>query len=677
MADPTPPPRLICFGVFEVDLRTGELRKHGRNIKLHGQPIDVLAMLLERPGEMVTREELQKKLWPQDTFVDFDHSLNTAINKLREALGDSADNPRFVETLPRRGYRFIYPVEPLTPGPSPAGRGGRISDLQPSASGRGEAGKQAVSQPSPLGERVSRLARTGEGARRYSTQWLAALVAVVIVAVAAVLLALNVAGVRDWIVGAGSVPARRRPQGAPLPKIQSIAVLPLENLSRDPEQEYFADGMTDALITNLGQIGALRVISRTTAMHFKGTKKTLPEIALELNVDAVVEGTVQRSGNHVRITAQLIQASPEKHLWADSYERDLRDVLALQGEVARAIANEVRIKVTPQEQARLARARPVNPEAHEAYLKGRFYWNKRTEEGLKKSIDYFQQAIEKDPNYAVAYAGLADSYSVLAEGKWSPPEECYPKARAAALKALEIDDSLAEAHVRLALILRGYDWDWSGAEREYQRGIELNPGYATAHHWYAVFLTSMGRHAEAIAEIRKARELDPLSIRIYANVGLVLYSAREYDQALEELRKVLELDPNDLASNEWLGWVYSQKGMYEEAIAAFRRAQDLSTGGGESPLILAYGYAVAGKRGEALKILAALKNPSRRSYLPPVLVAIVYVGLGDKEEALAWLEKGYAERAASLDYLKVGPMFDPLRSDPRFQDLLRRMNFPD
>jgi len=653
MADPTSPPRLIRFGVFEVDLRTGEMRKHGLKIKLQEQPFQVLVMLLERPGEVVTREELHEKVWGLDTFVDLEHGLATAVKKIREALGDSADNPRFVETLARRGYRFIYPVAAMSS--SPVGGGDAATPVAP------------VSPPAE---------GTAVRDRRYSARWIAA-AGVAAVALLGALLALNIAGVRDWIVGAGSVPARRRPQGAPLPKIESIAVLPLENLSRDPEQEYFADGMTDALITNLGQIGALRVISRTTAMHFKGTKKTLPEIALELNVDAVVEGTVQRSGNHVRITAQLIQASPEKHLWADSYERDLRDVLALQGEVARAIANEVRIKVTPQEQARLARARPVNPEAHEAYLKGRFYWNKRTEEGLKKSIDYFQQAIEKDPNYAVAYAGLADSYSVLAEGKWSPPEECYPKARAAALKALEIDDSLAEAHVRLALILRGYDWDWSGAEREYQRGIELNPGYATAHHWYAVFLTSMGRHAEAIAEIRKARELDPLSIRIYANVGLVLYSAREYDQALEELRKVLELDPNDLASNEWLGWVYSQKGMYEEAIAAFRRAQDLSTGGGESPLILAYGYAVAGKRGEALKILAALKNPSRRSYLPPVLVAIVYVGLGDKEEALAWLEKGYAERAASLDYLKVGPMFDPLRSDPRFQDLLRRMNFPD
>jgi tetratricopeptide (TPR) repeat protein len=393
-------------------------------------------------------------------------------------------------------------------------------------------------------------------------------------------------------------------------------------------------------------------------------------------VDAVVEGSVMRSGDRVRVTAQLIDAKTDRHLWARSYERDLRDILALQSDVARSITEEIRVKVTPQEQARIATSRPVNPAAHEAYLKGRFYWNKRTAQGLKKSLDYFQQAIEKDPNYAVAYAGLADSYSMLADNVFSPPEESYPKARAAALKALEIDDSLAEAHASLALILWNYDWDWSGAAREHQRAIELNPGYANAHHWYAGLLLIMGRHAEAIAEIRKARELDPLSIRINANVGWLLYFAREYDQALEELRKPLELDPNDIMSHFYLGLVYSQKGMHEEAIAASRMAHDLSPGRGQGPYLLAYVYAVAGKRGEALKILAELKNPSRRSYLPPVPVAAVYVGLGDKEEALSWLGKAYAERAAELDFLKVDPRFDPLRSDPRFQDLLRRMNFP-
>ncbi|HUU14275.1 MAG TPA: tetratricopeptide repeat protein [Terriglobia bacterium] len=477
---------------------------------------------------------------------------------------------------------------------------------------------------------------------------------------------------RDRILTA--VGARR---AAPVPHIESLAVLPLENLSRDPEQEYFADGMTDELITNLGQIRALRVISRSSIMRYKDKPTPAPQVAKELNVDAVVEGTVLRSAGRVRITAQLIDARNDRHLWARSYERDLRDILALQSDVARSITEEIRIKVTPQEQARIATSRPVNPEAHEAYLKGRFYWNKRTADGLKKSLDYFQQAMEKDPNYAVAYAGLADSYSILADNSFSPPEESYPKARAAALKALEIDDSLAEAHVSLGQILGSYDWDWSGTARELPRAIELNPGYAYAHHLYALFLSGMGRHPEAIAEIKKARELDPLSIRINANVGWLLYFAREYDQALEQLRKALELDPNDIASHYYLGLVYSQKGMHEEAIAASRMAQDLSAGKDlTSDLILAYVYAVAGRRGEALKILAALKNPSRRSYLPPVPVAGVYVGLGDKEEALTWLGKAYAERAADLDMLKVDPRFNPLRSDPRFQDLLRRMNLP-
>jgi len=518
--------------------------------------------------------------------------------------------------------------------------------------------------------------------RIYSLRWRVG-AAVAAASLVGLLVALNVAGLRDRVLAVVGAGPRDRvaaivgaQHAAPLPKIESLAVLPLENLSGDPEEEYFADGMTEALISEVGQIGALRVISRQSVMRYKGTDKPLPQIARELNVDAVVEGSVLRSGDRVRVTAQLIGALPERHLWARSYERDLRDILALQGEVAQAIAREVQVKLTPQEQARLARARPLHPEAHDAYLKGRYFWNMRNENALRRGLQYFQQAIETDPNYAVAYAGLADSYTILADNKFSPPEECYPKARVAALKALEIDDSLAEAHVSLAHILRGYDWDWSGAAREYQRGIELNPGYATAHHWYAMFLSAMGRHAEAITQIRKARELDPLSIRINANVGYVLYFAREYDQAVEELRKALELDPNDIASHAYLGLVYSQKAMHQEAIAASRRAHQLSVGRGAPPLYHAYAYGVGGKRGEALKMLAELQNPSRQSHLPPVLVAAVHAGLGDKQEALTWLEKAYAERAADLVMLKVDPMFDPLRSDSRFRDLLRRMNFP-
>ncbi len=492
-----------------------------------------------------------------------------------------------------------------------------------------------------------------------------------LVVVLAVLMAFNVAGLRNWVMrSVGAI------HESPL-QIRSLAVLPLDNLSGDPQQEYFADGMTEELIATLGKLSALHVISRTSVMRYKKTDKPLPQIAKELNVDAVVEGSVLRAGDRVRITAQLIEASTDQHLWAETYDRDLRDVLSLQSDVARAIAEEIKVKVTPGEQARLASGRRVNPEAHEAYLKGRFYWNKRTPEGLTKSLDYFQQAIEKDPNYAAAYAGLADSYGMLADNGFSPPEECYPKARAAALKALEMDDTLAEAHTSLAQILESYDWDWSGSTKEIRRAIELNPGYANAHHLYALFLSGFGRPVEAIAEIKKARELDPLSIRINANVGLVFYMGREYDQALEELRKALELDPNDVASHVYLGLVYSHKGMHEEAITACRRARDLSVGKDQtSNLVLAYVYAVAGRRGEALRILDEIKKSSERSYVPPVAVAMTYVGLGDKQEALAWLEKAFAEHATALDTLKVDPNFDPLRSDPRFQDLLRRMNFP-
>ena len=508
-------------------------------------------------------------------------------------------------------------------------------------------------------------------AMRTSPRKRLAVASLALVTLLAVLVALNVGGLRDRIstaVGPG--------RAAPTPKIESLAVLPLENLSRDPEQEYFADGMTDALIAELGQIGSLRVISRTSTMRYKKTDKPLPQIARELNVDALVEGSVLRSGDKVRITAQLIGAVPERHLWARSYERDLRDVLALQGDVAQAIAREVQVKLTPREQTRLARARPVNPEAHEFYLKGRYEWNKRTEQGLKKGLQYFEDAIAKDPNYAAAYAGLADSYHLLADHGFLPARDVDPKAKAAALKALEIDGDLADAHASLAIVLADYDRDWTSAEREYRRAIELNPGYATAHHFYALFLSSLAKHGEAIREIEEARKLDPLSVRINANVGLVLYFARRYDAAIEQLRKALELEPNDEASHEYLGWAYLQKGMHQEAVAEFRKAADQRTGALTPLAGLAQAYAIAGKRDEAHRVLNQLKALSEQKYVVPYLTACIYAGLGEREEAFAWLERAFEAHDPTLSVLNVDPSLDPLRSDPRFQDLLRRMNFP-
>jgi serine/threonine protein kinase/TolB-like protein/Tfp pilus assembly protein PilF len=521
------------------------------------------------------------------------------------------------------------------------------------------------------------LARQPEGAhigaplqvRRWA--WGLAIPVVALLVLGAVLIGLNVAGLRDrlmWLV--------RARRGVPLPRIESIAVLPLANLSGDPEQEYFSDGMTEELITNLGKISALRVISRTSVMRYKKTEKPLPQIARELGVDGIVEGSVLRVGDRVRITAQLIQAEQERHLWAESYERDLRDILALQSEVARAIANEIRLKLTPQEQVRLASVRPVNPDAHEAYLKARYYWNLRTEEGLKKSIQYFQQAIEKDPGYALAYAGLADSYAVLAAYNVMAPKEAYPRAKVAAFKALEMDETLAEAHAALGDARGRYDWDWVGAEKEYKRAIELNPSYATAHQWYAEYLSAMGRHNEAIAEAKRAQELDPLSLIINASGCWVFFHARRYDEAIAQYRSTLELNAGFYPAHLYLGRAYEQKKLYEQAISEHQKAIALEQG---NPLLaaeLARAYAAAGKRTEALKIISDLRELSKPTYVPSYQIAQVYTALGDTDRAFAWLEKAYDYRSATLFMLKVDPRVDRLRSDPRFQDLLRRMNFP-
>jgi TolB-like protein/predicted Ser/Thr protein kinase len=494
--------------------------------------------------------------------------------------------------------------------------------------------------------------------------------ALALACVVAVVVALNVAGLRERLLRA--VGAVREP---PL-RIESLAVLPLANLSGDPQQDYFADGMTEELIATLGKLSALRVISRTTVMRYKKTEKALPQIAKELNVDAVVEGSVLRAGDRVRITAQLIQASTDRHLWAESYDRDLRDVLSLQSEVSRAIASEIQTKVTPQEQARLASARAVNPVAYDLYLKGRYEWNKRSKEGLERGLEYFQRAIDLDPNYALAYSGVADSYVVL--GNWGllPGVEAYPKARAAALKALQLDQNLAEPHASLARVLEDYDWDWLDAENEHQRAIELNPNYATAHHWHAFGLGLTGRNKEALAEIELARSLDPLSTIINADVALVLYWGRQYDRAIIEARKALELEPNNRAAHAYLGQIYLTKGVYKNALAEFRILQTLPGGDPSDSASLAAAHAAAGNRDEALRILGRLKQQSKREYISPYSIALVYVGLGDNNEALAWLQKALDDHDGLMDVLKVEPGLDPLRSEPRFQALLRRMNFP-
>jgi TolB-like protein/Flp pilus assembly protein TadD len=450
-------------------------------------------------------------------------------------------------------------------------------------------------------------------------------------------------------------------------------VLPLENLSGDASQNYFADGMTDELITDLAQISALRVISRTSVMVYKGARKPLPQIARELNVDAVVEGTVLRSGDQVRITAQLIEASTDKHLWSQSYEGELRDSLALQSRVATAVADQIRINLTPQEQAALKNAKVVIPEAYESYLKGRYFWNKRTADGLKVALAYFQQAIEEDPKYAQAYSGLADTYALLGDWQYAvmTPKEAFPKAKAAAVKALELDSSLGEAHNSLAFVLDGFDWDFDSAGKEFQRAIELNPGYATAHHWYAWHLSLLGRFDEAIAEMRKAEDLDPLSLIINADLAELLGLAHYYDESIRQSRKTIEMDTNFALAHNQLAQVYLQKHMYDEAIAELQKAVRLS---GNSPTCtanLARAYVASGKRSEAVKLLGDLKKRSNPGYSNAAEIAMVYASLGDTDQAMNWLERGYEERFNPGVLLRPG--FDPLRSDPRFRNLVQRI----
>ena len=457
-----------------------------------------------------------------------------------------------------------------------------------------------------------------------------------------------------------------------LAHVQSIAVLPLANLSQDAGQDYLADGLTEALTTDLGKLSVLRVISRTSTIQYKGTKKSIPEIARELHVDAVVEGAVLRSGDKVRITAQLIDAPADRHVWAETYDRDLRDVLALQADVARAIAVQIRGKLSSSPQ--LHGASPLNPEAYELYLKGRYSRDEGTEDGLKLAFAYFRQALERDPQYAPAYAGLADSYARLPFYSETRPEEAFSKAKAAATKALQLDQTLAEAHASMAYVKTYYDWDWAGAEAEFRRGLELNPNYADVHHSYSRFLASLGRVAEARAELKRAQELDPLSLLVQANAGVISYFGREYDQAIRELQKIKELNPKFPVPYWGIGLCYEQKGMYQEAVDQLQKGIAVSGGRGVNSIAsLAHAYGLAGQHGEAQKILAELEKRSKKTYVSSYQIALVYLGLGQNDKAMKHLDNAYQEHSTLLTYLKMDPRFDPLRSDPRFQDLVHRV----
>lgn len=633
------------FGTFQVSFEAGEIRKDGLRIRVQQQPLKLLQILLEHPGEVVTREYLRSRLWANESFGDFDQAVNIAIGKLRNALGDSAENPRFIETLPKRGYRFIA----------------EVSVLRSNDQAGGLATISIGSPPEPLASRELAPAPTGAIPKSDSSigrRWTARRLAVLFL-ISAVFAALLI------------LVRIRQPTG-----IRSLAVLPLENFSGDSSQDYLADGMTDELITDLAQIRALRVVSRTSVMTYKGTRKPLPEIARELNVDAVVEGSVSRSGDQVRITAQLIQLPVDKHLWAQSYQGNLSDALAVQNQVARAIADEIRVEITPQEQAALKNAKKIDPEAYEAYLKGRYFWNQRTAYGLERAVDYFNQAISKDPNYASAYSGLADTYALLGDWQYAAmaPGEAMPKALSAARNALKLDDTLGEAHASLAFCLEGFDWDFMAADKEFRRAIDLSPGYATAHHWYAWHLSLLGRDNEAIAEMEKAVSLDPVSPIVNADLAELLLIARLPDESIKQSRKTIELIPGFAFAHNQLAQAYIEKRMYTAAIAELKEAIRL---GGDNPIFvanLARAYAGSKRRTDAAALLEDLKNRSVPKSPHLVEIAMIYVALGDKDQAMVWLEKGFEERFNPG--VLERPCFDELRSDPRFQDLIQRIGLP-
>jgi TolB-like protein/DNA-binding winged helix-turn-helix (wHTH) protein/Flp pilus assembly protein TadD len=650
--EPLRPNSVVRFGTFEVSFQSGEVRRAGLKIRVQQQPLKVLQILLERPGDVVTREQLRTRLGAQETFGDFDQALNIAIGKLRSALGDSSESPRYIETLPKRGYRFIADVTVIDASTG-AGRlesAGTTSQVQEPQDNH--LGNSRPNSPTPLQWPAGALKHQWWTTRRTTV---------------AALLAMSVLILASYL--ALSRVGRS-------PRIRSLAVLPLDNLSGDAGQDYFADGMTEELITDLAQIHALRVVSRTSVMMYKGTRKPLPEIARELNVDAVVEGSVLRFGDQVRITAQLIQVPADKHLWANSYQGNVRDTLAVQNQVARAIAEQIRIEVTPQEKAALKKEKPIDPEAQEAYLKGRYFWNQRTAAGFKNAVIYFNQAVARDPGYAAAYSGLADTYALLGDWQYSvmTPKEAMPRAKAAAMKALELDDSLGEAHASLAFCLEGFDWDFAAADKEFQRAIELSPGYATAHHWYAWHLSLVGRGKEAVAEMERAENLDPISPIINADLAELLLIEHLPDESIQQSLTSIEMNPGFAYAHAQLAQAYIEKRMFKGAVRELQKAIQIS---GESPALnanLARAYAGLDRKSEAIALLNNLKSSSVPDDAHATHIAMIYTALGNKDEAFIWLNQGYEERFNPG--VLTRPCFDPLRSDSRFQDILRRVGLP-
>jgi TolB-like protein/DNA-binding winged helix-turn-helix (wHTH) protein/tetratricopeptide (TPR) repeat protein len=637
------------FGPFELRTRTRELYKHGVKLKLRPQAYQVLALLLEHSGECVTREELQKRVWPSDTFVDFENGVNTAIKQLRASLSDSAAEPRYIETLPKLGYRMIVAVE------FEAGsKGERAAEAKEESAGA--TASNEVSASPPAARPISSTKRLWFTAAAVSVLGIACLVAFL-----------------KW----PRAPLIPQP-AAPAARIM-VAVLPFKNLTGDDTQDYFSDGLTEEMIAQLGRLDPkeLGVIARTSVMHYQHSSEKVDQIGSELDVQYVLEGSVRRDSQKVRINAELIEVDGQRQLWAQQYDRELTNLLVVQAEIAREISDSIQQTLGSPQHSEPIRTPTLTPQAYQAYdlcLKGLYFWNKRTGQGLQQAIVYFQQAIAIDPNYAPAFAGLSNTYALMPGYMLAPAAEYMPKAREAAVRALQTDDELPEAHVALALILENYDWDWNSAEKEYRRAIELNPNYATAHHWYAEFLTWQGRFDEALRESESARRLDPLSLIIAADRGAILYFARQYDRSIEQFQNVLEMDPSFGRAHLGID-AYMQLGRFDEALAKVEEWRRLSGDGTNIRSRLVYIYGRTGQKDKARAELRKLEAMNAARPQDPVAMAVAYIGIGNNEAALSSLEKAYAERSNLLTALNVEPVYDPLRQDARFQELLRRVGF--
>ena len=631
---------IVRFGRFELDPRTGELRRSGVRINLPEQPFQVLATLLDRAGELVTREELRQRLWQADTFVDFEHGLNAAVRRLREALGDSAEAPRFIETLPRRGYRFIAQV------------------TRPAAS-EPELPPAMIASPIVPAPGDPPTARPAAGPR-VVVAWTAAVAAAVVLT----------SGYLVWRSSA-------RPSSPP--SRQMLAVLPFENVTGDPDQEYVSDGITNELIAQLGRIDPSRlgVIARSSAMLFKRSPKRANDIGADLGVHYLVEGSVRSTGNRVRISVQLIDARNESQLWAEQYERDSQDLLALQREVGDAITRQISASLgVPSSTAVASRRHSTIDGAYQHYLRGRYHWRKENAEGLAKALFHFRQALDMDGTYAQAYSGLADTYSMMGSIGFMPMAEAYPLARAAAQKALSLDDRLAEAHNSLAGIASDYDWDWQNADRHYRRAVELNPNGEAALRFYSTYLAWMGRHEQALEFALRARDLDPVSPAAWQNVGMVHYFARRHDDAVAHFREALELDPSFGIAHVMLGRVYVATGQLDRAVEELELARTLMGPRPDVTTPYAFVLASAGRRQEALATLDELRRISEPRKPSPFRVAYVHIGLGDTNRAFDGLQQALEARDWQLGMLKVEPAFDGLRSDPRFAPLIQRVGLP-